>query len=175
MIGAVWRLWRWLWGSLDKVTPGERTFSGSANQAAKNLIRRRAVEKRLHVIARRVLDAELLAQLRHQLRISLNLALDLHQTLQLPHIKAEHGTGRNVAPFVEREWGAKLKAGGQRRRGGGELALGIGLVPSRFNRFTEPLWCWCCNSKATKSKLAATTAMAQMQLEVGASLRRFSA
>ena len=25
-------------------------------------------------------------------------------------LKAEHGTGRNVAPFVEREWGAKLAA-----------------------------------------------------------------
>src|SRR6516225_8216941 len=25
-------------------------------------------------------------------------------------LKAEHGTGRNVAPFVEREWGAKLTA-----------------------------------------------------------------
>ena len=23
-------------------------------------------------------------------------------------LKAEHGTGRNVAPFVEREWGSKL-------------------------------------------------------------------
>ena len=25
-------------------------------------------------------------------------------------LKAEHGTGRNIAPFVEREWGAKLTA-----------------------------------------------------------------
>ena len=25
-------------------------------------------------------------------------------------LKAEHGTGRNIAPFVEREWGEKLTA-----------------------------------------------------------------
>ena len=25
-------------------------------------------------------------------------------------LKAEHGTGRNIAPYVEREWGAKLAA-----------------------------------------------------------------
>src|SRR6516225_7250220 len=74
----------------------QRTFRTN-DQAAENLERRCAIEKRLHVITGRVLDTKLLAQPSYKLRISLNLALDLHQPR------------------------------GERRLGGGELTLGIGL------------------------------------------------
>jgi D-lactate dehydrogenase len=33
-------------------------------------------------------------------------------------LKGEHGTGRNVAPFVEMEWGSKVRGGRWGREGG---------------------------------------------------------
>ena len=34
-------------------------------------------------------------------------------------LKGEHGTGRNVAPFVEMEWGSKVRGGQWGAKGGG--------------------------------------------------------
>ena len=49
------------------------------DQATEYLEGRRAVEKRLHVIASRVLNTELLAETCHEFRIRFDFALDLHQ------------------------------------------------------------------------------------------------
>lgn len=49
-------------------------------------------------------------------------------------LKGEHGTGRNVAPFVEMEWGTKV---GDRERGGGkgggDMYSGASQLHSQFD------------------------------------------
>src|SRR6516165_6470911 len=85
-----------IWDGLEHSLGNERQRAlGADHQAAENFKRSSAIEKRLHVIASGILDAELFAQSRHELRVCLNLTLDLHQ------------------------------AGGERRLGGRELLLGI--------------------------------------------------
>src|ERR1700722_3458367 len=49
------------------------------DQTAEDLEWCRAVEEGLHVVARRVLNAELLAETRHEVRIRFDFALDLYQ------------------------------------------------------------------------------------------------
>src|SRR6516164_2102265 len=56
----------------------KRAF-GANYQATEYLEGRRAVEERFHVVAGRVLNAELLAETCHELRIRFDFALYLHQ------------------------------------------------------------------------------------------------
>lgn len=47
-------------------------------------------------------------------------------------LKGEHGTGRNVAPYVEMEWGERL---------GGPLSAAAFCFPGNHCCMLQPAWC----------------------------------
>ena len=100
-----------------------------------------ALEGNYHFIINQSLStAEEVARYKHLIEEVETLVVDKYDG----SLKAEHGTGRNMAPFVEREWGAKAYAMMQRIKrafDGGNL-LNPGVI------FNEDKECYLKNFKS---------------------------